>query len=109
LISNPRGFLTLDLKYLDENLSVRSHHEKKLLNSGRIALLCLLSGLFTVQAMAADSQLQDLPSVNQAQQSDDLSVSATPVVALDEIEQVNSVSQLSDVQPKDWAFGALQS
>jgi len=25
------------------------------------------------------------------------------------IEQVTSVSQLSDVQPKDWAFGALQS
>ncbi|ADI64553.1 iron uptake porin [Trichormus azollae] len=83
--------------------------KKKLLNSGGIGLLCLLSGLFTVKAMAADSQLQDLPSVNQTQQSDDLSVSATPVVALDEIEQVNSVSQLSDVQPKDWAFGALQS
>ena len=25
------------------------------------------------------------------------------------IEQVTSVSQLSDVQPKDWAFSALQS
>ncbi|WP_413174850.1 iron uptake porin [Anabaena azotica] len=85
-----------------------------LLNLGGVGLLCLLSGLFPVQVMGADRPLQDSLGVNQTQQSDDLSVSATPVVASDEIasdemEQVNSVSQLSDVQPKDWAFGALQS
>ncbi|TAF12227.1 MAG: S-layer protein [Nostocales cyanobacterium] len=81
-----------------------------LLNFGRVGLLCLLSGLFPVQAMAIDSPLQDTPSVSQKQQSaDDLSRSSPLVLASDGIEQVTSVSQLSDVQPKDWAFGALQS
>lgn len=80
-----------------------------LLNLGGVGLLCLLSGLFPGQVMAADSPVQDSLGVNQTQQSDDLSVSVTPGVASDEMEQVNSVSQLSDVQPKDWAFGALQS
>lgn len=31
------------------------------------------------------------------------------LLASDAVEQVTSVSQLSDVQPTDWAFGALQS
>jgi len=32
-----------------------------------------------------------------------------PVVSLDSMEQVTSISQLRDVQPTDWAFQALQS
>lgn len=78
-------------------------------NFGRLGLLCLLSGLFPVQAMAADSLQTDSPAVSEKQQSADLSTSSPQVLASDEIEQVTSVSQLSDVQPKDWAFGALQS
>ncbi|MBD2571316.1 iron uptake porin [Anabaena lutea] len=78
-------------------------------NFGRVGLLCLLSGLFPVQAMAADSLQTDSPAVSEKQQSADLSTSSPQVVASDGIEQVTSVSQLSDVQPQDWAFGALQS
>ncbi|WP_353932976.1 iron uptake porin [Okeanomitos corallinicola TIOX110] len=56
-------------------------------NTDKIGLLCLLSGLFPLQAVALESPQ---PTANQA-------------------DQVTSVSQLSDVQPTDWAFQALQS
>ncbi|HEY9804164.1 MAG TPA: iron uptake porin [Leptolyngbyaceae cyanobacterium] len=41
--------------------------------------------------------------------SNQSSNTSTSVEQDSEIGQVNSVSQLSDVQPTDWAFGALQS
>ncbi|MDZ8056046.1 MAG: iron uptake porin [Aulosira sp. ZfuVER01] len=44
----------------------------------------------------------DSPTINQVNSSPQL-------LASDAIEQVTSVSQLSDVQPTDWAFAALQS
>ncbi|MFM6846384.1 MAG: porin, partial [Dolichospermum sp.] len=34
---------------------------------------------------------------------------AGEIVENDDLAQVTSVSQLSDVQPTDWAFSALQS
>ncbi|WP_016949571.1 iron uptake porin [Anabaena sp. PCC 7108] len=78
-------------------------------NFGKVGLLCLLSGFLPIQAMAVESPQQDSAIVSQKQQSADLSTSSPQVVASDGIEQVTSVSQLSDVQPEDWAFGALQS
>jgi hypothetical protein len=80
-----------------------------LLNYHRVVLLSLLSGFLPVQAIAVNSPPQDAPTVNQKQQSADLSTSSPLVLASEPIEQVTSVSQLSDVQPGDWAFGALQS
>lgn len=56
-----------------------------LLNYGGVSLLCLLSGLWSTQAIAVDRETQNHK------------------------EQVTSVSQLADVQPRDWAFRALQS
>ncbi|MBD2291903.1 carbohydrate porin [Anabaena sphaerica FACHB-251] len=78
-------------------------------NFGRVGLLCLLSGFLPIQAMAVNSPQQDSPTGNQKQQSADLSTSSPLVLASEAIEQVTSVSQLSDVQPTDWAFRALQS
>ncbi|MEA5506030.1 iron uptake porin [Halotia wernerae UHCC 0503] len=65
---------------------------------------------------------KDLSSVNQQQKSQDLEVdfvvnswqpiipqSASSSPSSDKLAQVTSVSQLSDVQPTDWAFQALQS
>ncbi|MBK1988361.1 carbohydrate porin [Sphaerospermopsis aphanizomenoides BCCUSP55] len=83
-----------------------------ILNSGGVGLICLLSGFYPVQAMAVDSpELNKAATINPTdthkQPSTDLSTS--PALTSDEIEQVTSVSQLSDVQPKDWAFQALQS
>jgi hypothetical protein len=47
------------------------------------------------------------PAIASASTSTDL-ISANPISA-DSMNQVTSVSQLSDVQPTDWAFQALQS
>lgn len=59
---------------------------------GRLGFLCLVAGLLPLGAMPAVAQTTDLSN----QQSNTLA-------------QVTSVSQLSDVQPTDWAFQALQS
>ncbi|TAE58351.1 MAG: S-layer protein [Nostocales cyanobacterium] len=57
-------------------------------NTGKIGLLSLISGLLPMQAIAVESPQ---PTTN------------------NQADQVTSVSQLSDVQPTDWAFQALQS
>lgn len=59
---------------------------------GRLGFLCLVTSLLPLGAMPAVAQTTDLSN----QQSNTLA-------------QVTSVSQLSDVQPTDWAFQALQS
>ncbi|MBD2436033.1 iron uptake porin [Nostoc sp. FACHB-110] len=102
-----------------------------------IALVCLISGLLPVQALTNADLADKNSEINQTssnhQQSEllisdnantpDLSSVAQPeqnaVLATDsdanssqpskELAQVTSVSQLSDVQPNDWAFQALQS
>lgn len=60
--------------------------------SGRLGFLCLVASLLPLGAMPAVAQTTNVSN----QQSNKLA-------------QVTSVSQLSDVQPTDWAFGALQS
>ncbi|MBP5974255.1 iron uptake porin [Brasilonema sp. CT11] len=62
--------------------------------------------------VSTDSKQQNLPTLNQKQESKNLGLtakSANQVPASNVIAQVTSVSQLSDVQPTDWAFQALQS
>ena len=59
---------------------------------GQLGFLCLIASLLSLGAMPAVAQTTDLSN----QQSNTLA-------------QVTSVSQLSDVQPTDWAFQALQS
>ncbi len=59
---------------------------------GRLVDLCLVASLLPLGAMPAVAQTTDSSN----QQSNALA-------------QVTSVSQLSDVQPTDWAFQALQS
>jgi hypothetical protein len=70
-------------------------------NTGKFGLICLISGLFPIQAIATESP----------QPTAELPPSPTQIASkpTEEIEQVTSVSQLSDVQPTDWAFQALQS
>ncbi|KAB8334318.1 S-layer protein [Scytonema tolypothrichoides VB-61278] len=62
--------------------------------------------------VSTDSKQQDSPTLNQKQTSNNLGLTAkfpNRVPASNVIAQVTSVSQLSDVQPTDWAFQALQS
>jgi Carbohydrate-selective porin, OprB family/S-layer homology domain len=88
--------------------------------SSKLALLCLLFGglvSFAITPVKANS----LTISKQATSQSDRSVSTAnidnefaqdknkPILLSQSMEQVTSVSQLSDVQPTDWAFQALQS
>ena len=72
--------------------------------------------------LIANESQKKLPSVNQQQKNQDLEVDSAvkfwqPIIPQSanssptsyKLAQVTSVSQLSDVQPNDWAFQALQS
>ncbi|GAB1538368.1 hypothetical protein NUACC21_10280 [Scytonema sp. NUACC21] len=74
------------------------------------------------QAEFIRSQQQNLPIVNQNQENWDFQLTTEPNFSIETdskssnqfqaseaVAQVTSVSQLSDVQPTDWAFQALQS
>jgi hypothetical protein len=89
-----------------------------LAHAGGMGFLSLVIGLSPVQALPDRSQ-KDLSSLDQLQKSQDAVVSplpsvspsflVNPPISSGRIGQVTSVSQLSDVQPTDWAFTALQS
>jgi hypothetical protein len=84
----------------------------KIRNSSVIVFLCLLSGFSPLQAIALDTtNSQDQTNINQIPPEKQTVEESTlsPQAASNEQEQVTSVSQLSDVQPTDWAFQALQS
>ncbi|MBD2411422.1 S-layer protein [Nostoc calcicola FACHB-389] len=119
-----------------------------LVSAGGAGFLCLTCGLLPVQALtnldlsdenivlaqdnissnqtdyliAQESPQNNLSSINQQQNSQDLGLDNTPnslpqitpkstdsSPSSDKLSQVTSVTQLSDVQPSDWAFQALQS
>ncbi|MBD2774071.1 iron uptake porin [Iningainema tapete] len=95
---------------------------KKLLLAavGGVSFLCLLAELpvqAQVSTTSTHSNVEDLINLKQQQKDSyiaNLDISqtnstSTNQTASDTIEQVTSVSQLSDVQPTDWAFQALQS
>ncbi|BAY24035.1 S-layer region-like protein [Calothrix sp. NIES-2100] len=76
----------------------------------RSSLLLLLASMMTAKAASAnpvvgDSQ-RNQSQTELSQQSQQVPDEAQATSAMD---QVTSVSQLSDVQPTDWAFAALQS
>ncbi|QLE52284.1 S-layer protein [Nostoc sp. C057] len=81
-----------------------------------------LTNNISSQLLIANDSQKNFPSVNQQQKNQDLGVdsavkfgqpitaqSASSSPSSDKLAQVTSVSQLSDVQPTDWAFQALQS
>ena len=71
-------------------------------NSLWITPLLIAANTITAKAIEIDTNLTNL-------QVKDGIVAETQQNSHSEIEQVTSVSQLSDVQPTDWAFQALQS
>ncbi|MEA5621633.1 iron uptake porin [Nostoc sp. UHCC 0251] len=81
-----------------------------------------LANNISSKLLIANETQKNLPSINQQQKNQDLEVDSavnfwqpiTPQSASSspssyKLAQVTSVSQLSDVQPTDWAFQALQS
>ncbi|QIZ71494.1 iron uptake porin [Oxynema aestuarii] len=95
----------------------------KLMWNSLLVSPAVLGALFvgSTGAIAADSQSTQTPEIAQSEQSSPLLAQATGEVLQQIGEysqegrgsassgQVTSVSQLSDVQPTDWAFQALQS
>lgn len=87
--------------------------------TSKLALLCLLSGFLQLvvtraSATANDAGFADSKEVASQNErspisSDKLPLKSNPVLLSQSMAQVTSVSQLSDVQPTDWAFQALQS
>ncbi|TVP66376.1 MAG: hypothetical protein EA343_01645 [Nodularia sp. (in: Bacteria)] len=82
--------------------------------SNKIYLWLLMSVTLTVQAFFG--QAANATEVNEVVESQVNSeetylaqVSSTDLNFQDDLAQVTSISQLSDVQPTDWAFQALQS
>ncbi|AFY31731.1 iron uptake porin [Calothrix sp. PCC 7507] len=89
----------------------------KVLQNYFLAIPALVSGLFVLSTVAnaaevqTQSEIQDIaitpkPDVFKTAPSN---LIAQVPVANSDVGQVTSVSQLSDVQPTDWAFQALQS
>jgi hypothetical protein len=82
-----------------------------------VSLLCLLTGLSPLKASASStSDSKSTPSISQTSSNqrdntlNENNVSESSDQTSDQTkDQVTSVSQLSDVQPTDWAFQALQS
>lgn len=81
-----------------------------------------LANNISSKLLIANESQKNLPSVNQQQKLPDIGVdsavnlwqpiipqSASSSTSSYKLAQVTSVSQLSDVQPTDWAFQALQS
>jgi Carbohydrate-selective porin, OprB family/S-layer homology domain len=79
---------------------------KILLNSLFVSPALLGAALISSAAIAVDQPQVAAPSVDTLSQVNTYSLEGKGVNSL---EQVTSVSQLSDVRPTDWAFQALQS
>ncbi len=81
------------------------HHSKLQLNI--VGLSVLLTSVFlSSAAIASEPKSSQAESASQSLVDQRLLM---PTLEPDAMEQVTSVSQLSDVQPTDWAFQALQS
>lgn len=89
-----------------------------LIYSSKLALLCLLPGLVAsaITPAKADNLIPKLPEQQVDNQSDRSPINTAfaeaefiadknePILLSQSMAQVTSVSQLSDVQPTDWAF-----
>lgn len=77
----------------------------QLVSASGVSFLCLLTGLLTLGVEPVSS----VPVPTSSPSPQLLSQPDRPKLPSAAMEQVTSVSQLSDVQPTDWAFQALQS
>lgn len=77
----------------------------KLVGATRV-LICLIMGILGMSARSPVALSEELKPSSEVTIEP---VSQAQLLQTEEVEQVTSVSQLSDVQPTDWAFQALQS
>ncbi|MEH2359431.1 iron uptake porin [Nostoc sp.] len=107
------------LEIADKNVAVNQDYGSYQKNESHQSNL---ANNISSKLLIADESPKNLPSVNEQQKIQDLGVDSTvnfwqPIIPQSasssptsyKLAQVTSVSQLSDVQPTDWAFQALQS
>ncbi|MHC5610736.1 MAG: iron uptake porin [Nostoc sp.] len=107
------------LEIADKNVAVNQDYGSYQKNDSHQSNL---ANNISSKLVIADESPKNLPSVNEQQKIQDLGVDSTvnfwqPIIPQSasssptsyKLAQVTSVSQLSDVQPTDWAFQALQS
>lgn len=95
------NFINLTPAIAQENRAAGEDKQTSLHNTQLIRSLRLLEPELKTQAVVAEGYL--------AQAQTDIPTTNLPSSNENSISQVTSVSQLSDVQPTDWAFQALQS
>lgn len=98
------------------NKNLGKNLDPKILAIGAILSACViphnaaLAETDTIKILGQLNELGQLPSQNSTLQNiQNLNQTLNNEVAADDVAQVTSVSQLSDVKPTDWAFTALQS
>ncbi|MEH2380684.1 MAG: iron uptake porin [Nostoc sp.] len=107
------------LEIADKNVAVNQDYGSYQKNDSHQSNL---ANNISSKLLIADETQKKLPSVNEQQKIQDLGVDSAvnfwqPIIPQSasssptsyKLAQVTSVSQLSDVQPTDWAFQALQS
>ncbi|MBN3897842.1 MAG: iron uptake porin [Nostoc sp. NOS(2021)] len=107
------------LEIADKNVAVNQDYGSYQKNDSHQSNL---ANNISSKLLIADESPKNLPSVNEQQKIPDLGVDSAvnfwqPIIPQSasssptsyKLAQVTSVSQLSDVQPTDWAFQALQS
>ncbi len=88
-------------------------NKKQVSRTQNVGLICLLVGTFSLaESPVFASEVENsssfkVPELSSQNRSDPLDRASS--LSVSEIDQVTSVSQLSDVRPTDWAFQALQS
>ncbi len=110
-IANEKLALNYPQKLVIPNSSITNHNNK-------LKYSIILSSTKAKLIVSTDGEQEDKLALNQKQENRDLGLTAVPsssrqttskTQTSNAIAQVTSVSQLSDVQPTDWAFTALQS
>ncbi|MHC5730392.1 MAG: iron uptake porin, partial [Nostoc sp.] len=107
------------LEIADKNVAVNQDYGSYQKNDSHQSNL---ANNISSKLLIANESPKNLPSVNEQQKIQDLGVDSAvnflqPIIPQSaslsptsyKLAQVTSVSQLSDVQPTDWAFQALQS
>lgn len=95
------NFINLTPAIAQENRAAGENKQTSLHNTQLIKSLRLREPKLKTQAVVAEGYL--------AQAQTDIPTTNSPSSNENSMSQVTSVSQLSDVQPTDWAFQALQS
>jgi hypothetical protein len=100
-------FEIADFESIDEPIYQLTAESQNGLQNSYVAPAAGQPSIESAESTIAQSITQSI--IAPANSQPEAEVFANPAAGLQEMDQLTSVSQLSDVQPTDWAFQALQS